>query len=248
MREPFLSFYENAEKDNIPAKVKEEILRTDDPGNLQVFDNGMRRLNNGSYTEHGITNPKIDWMRKFFTQRWSAGDTPYPLLNGKGKVLISTAWGAAGAAQVGKVCAELDIPYLIYSGMLTESERDAIVKHYNEAPKDEMLCLILMSAGGVGLDLKETKYVIVLDVLWQPAGTEQVVARAVRYKSHESPHAVVHVYYLLLTKPKTATVATLPSIDDIMNSRITRKVQERARLMKALKIASIETDSNCPEV
>lgn len=74
------------------------------------------------------------------------------------------------------------VPYGKFTGELGRSERDAMVKQYNEGA---LKALLLSSAGGEGLDLKGTRQIQVLDPHWNKEKIEQVIARGIRYKSHE---------------------------------------------------------------
>lgn len=75
-----------------------------------------------------------------------------------------------------------NIPYGKFTGELGKSERDEMVKRYNEGA---LKALLLSSAGGEGLDLKGTRQIQVLDPHWNKEKLEQVIARGIRYKSHE---------------------------------------------------------------
>ena len=63
---------------------------------------------------------------------------------------------------------------------------------------------LLHKAGGEGLDLKGTRYVILLEKSWNRPNEEQIIGRAVRYKSHThlpKEEQKVDVYHLIITKP-----------------------------------------------
>ena len=61
-------------------------------------------------------------------------------------------------------------------------ERAHLVQQYNEG---KITVLFLTKAGGEGLDLKGTDAIVVMEPTWNDNSTEQVVARAIRYRSHE---------------------------------------------------------------
>jgi SNF2 family DNA or RNA helicase len=70
-----------------------------------------------------------------------------------------------------------------FTGAQTKEERDAQVRAYNEG---KLPVLMLSSAGGEGLDLKGTRQIQLLDPHFNKEKLEQVIARGIRYKSHEA--------------------------------------------------------------
>jgi hypothetical protein len=84
-----------------------------------------------------------------------------------------------------------------------------IVGDINAVKKNEAKCafnsgkariLLISRSGSEGIDLKETDEVHLLEPHWNPAVTNQVVGRAVRYKSHEDEHAVVKIFHYYAEK------------------------------------------------
>jgi SNF2 family DNA or RNA helicase len=69
-----------------------------------------------------------------------------------------------------------------FTGRQTKQERDAQVKDYNEGRTP---VLMLSSAGGEGLDLQGTRQIQLLDPHFNKEKLEQVIARGIRYKSHD---------------------------------------------------------------
>jgi len=69
----------------------------------------------------------------------------------------------------------------IYSGKLTKTQKDALVKDYNSG---KLKMLLISSSGGEGLDLKDTRKVQVLEPHFNKSKIDQVVGRAARYDSH----------------------------------------------------------------
>lgn len=74
------------------------------------------------------------------------------------------------------------VPYGIFSGELSDKKKKAVVDAYNNGA---IKALLLSGAGAEGLDLKGTRLVQVLEPHWNSARTEQLIGRAVRYKSHD---------------------------------------------------------------
>lgn len=78
---------------------------------------------------------------------------------------------------------EHNIPYGEFSGDMGKKVRDNLVREYN---KNKLKVLLLSSAGGEGLDLKNTKLVQLLEPHFNNEKLDQVIGRAIRYKSHAS--------------------------------------------------------------
>lgn len=75
-----------------------------------------------------------------------------------------------------------NVAYGKFTGDVSKADRDKMVADYNEG---RLKALLLSSAGGEGLDLKGTRQIQVLDPHWNKEKLEQVIARGIRYKSHE---------------------------------------------------------------
>lgn len=71
--------------------------------------------------------------------------------------------------------------YGIISGKIATKKRKDIIQEFND---DHIDLLMLSSAGGVGIDLKGVRNIVILDVPWNKASLNQAIGRAVRYKSH----------------------------------------------------------------
>ena len=76
----------------------------------------------------------------------------------------------------------IDVPKATISGNTKVSDRQEIVNLYNSG---KIQCLFITKAGGEGLDLKGTDAIIMMEPTWNEQNNEQVIARAIRYKSHE---------------------------------------------------------------
>ena len=93
------------------------------------------------------------------------------------------------------------IPYGYVTGDLSIEQRQDAVERYNSG---KIKTLFVSKAGSEGLDLKNTTYLIIMESSWNLGSLEQVIGRAVRYKSHDTlseSKKTVTVYKLLLVKP-----------------------------------------------
>lgn len=95
--------------------------------------------------------------------------------------------------------------YVEVSGDIPKKKREEDRKLFND--QDSGVDIMLISkAGGMALDLKGVRKVIILESLFNRPGEEQVKGRAIRFKSHTDPWLPkskqhVDVIHLILTKP-----------------------------------------------
>jgi hypothetical protein len=74
--------------------------------------------------------------------------------------------------------------------------------HSNNLTGDVIKILMITSSGAEGIDLKNIRYVHILESYWHPVRMEQVIGRAVRIKSHidlPEKYRKVEVYLYLMT-------------------------------------------------
>ena len=119
----------------------------------------------------------------------------------KGKALIYTNWVEFGLAPITSELQRLGISYNVFYGETPIDERQKIVNDFNA---DKFQVLVVTKAGGEGLDLKGVRSVVVMDPTWNDAGLQQVIGRAIRYKSHihlPQEEQKVHVYFMILSIP-----------------------------------------------
>jgi len=128
------------------------------------------------------------------------------LSDGK-KALVYSAFKSAGIEVIRKLLEENGISYRVISGETKKPDRQKIVNAFNEGSSQ---VLFITKAGGEGLDLKGVRKVIILEKGWNQAGDEQVIGRAIRYRSHAHlppSERVVDVYHLVLVKQADYTIA-----------------------------------------
>lgn len=96
---------------------------------------------------------------------------------------------------------KVKIPYAHVTGDQSVNEREDSVIKYNT---DKIKVLFISKAGSEGLDLKNTKYIIIMESSWNENSIEQIIGRGVRYKSHDTlskSKRNVTVYRLYAIKP-----------------------------------------------
>lgn len=128
------------------------------------------------------------------------------------------------------------LKYAIFSGQQSSEDREEIIKIVNskENINGKLISILLISKSGAeGLDLKNIRSVHIMEPYWNYSLIEQVIARAVRYKSHE-----------LLDK-KDQNVQTYIYLCDY-NKTYLNKEKEKIKESKSKKVKKIEftTDIN----
>lgn len=153
--------------------------------NIHVFYNGLRRASNILEKK----SPKVEWIINKIKEE------------PKAKYVIFSHYLNMGIKPVMKYLDGKKISYGLVSGDLSMEERQTAVNDYNSG---KIRILFITKAGSEGLDLKNTSYVIIMESAWNMGSMDQVIGRAIRYKSHESlseSKKTVTVYKLLLVKP-----------------------------------------------
>lgn len=87
-----------------------------------------------------------------------------------------------GVHPMAEVLTKKKIGFGMYTGQMSQAEKDKVVKSYNEG---KIKHLLISGAGGEGLDLKGTKLMQVMEPHWNEPQIDQVKARAVRFESHQ---------------------------------------------------------------
>lgn len=186
----------------------------------ELYYNGFRRAVNAVGVEEYL-NKKID-------------DALEIIKNGK-QTLIFTNWLEDGVEILKNVFEKNSIQYLAITGKVLPRLRLGIVESYNSK---SVQVLIISIAGSEGLDLRETQNVIILDPVFSKATLDQIIGRAVRYKSHVRlpiDQHYVDVYKLILAVPP----GKLPSGDELLYSIIREKTEISNDIDKLLKNISI---------
>lgn len=138
--------------------------------------------------------------------------------NNTSKNIVYTGFQNTGVKLLTKLLDYNNIEYKIISGTKNSNEKNEAKQyynHYNVKDSDDILekdkhyinnkyrVLIITKAGAEGVDTKNTSNIFLIDLTWNEAISEQIIARAIRFKSHHSlPKAqrFVNVYRLLLVK------------------------------------------------
>jgi superfamily II DNA or RNA helicase len=186
----------------------------------ELYYQGYRRAVNAVGVEEYI-NQKLDDVLKI-------------IRNGH-QTLIFTNWLENGVEVLKRIFDENDISFLVISGEVLPNERLEIVERYNNK---RVQTLIITIAGSEGLDLRETRNVIILDPVWNKATLDQIVGRAVRFRSHiklKPEERFVDVYVMILK----SLYKSVPSGDELLYAIIERKTEILNDVVEMMKEASI---------
>jgi superfamily II DNA or RNA helicase len=189
-------FYPRSEVEDVfirmPEDYEEKYLEveagnsTEAIKNPSAFYNGVRRVSNK--LDDKKDSPKIQWIREFLEKH------PY------GKIVFFSHFLDAGVKSIERLLNEFEIPYKHIDGSISKLQRKIAVQDYNS---DEIRALIISKAGGEGLNLMSTKYMILMEPSWNPAVAQQVIGRGIRFKSHyhlPKKDQLVEVFKLHLIK------------------------------------------------
>jgi superfamily II DNA or RNA helicase len=170
------------------------------------------------------------------------------------KIVVYSNFVSAGVQYLAKRMEELNIPYGLITGTMSAKKRQKVVDEYNSR---QQRVLFISRAAGLGIDLKETSQMIVLDVPWNKATLDQAIGRVVRYESHTllpEEKQTVEVFVLYVTKPESSWRYKLsnywngwfgkkvfPAVDLILKTIIDRKALMEETLMGYIRQASLDT-------
>ena len=199
--------------------------------NKNYFKQNLRMAINALDREQ---SPKIDWIYNFIVKEAEEGR----------KTIVYSNFKKAGMNLLRKRLDELGKPnlYAYITGEVSTDIRRIVKKKYN---RGDVKILLISRAGGEGLNLKNTRNVIIMESNWNPAIDEQIIGRAIRYKSHEKlpiEERNVRVYKILLSKPK-GNSDQLESVDDILWKLTEKKKESQKIILEIIKENSIEQQS-----
>ena len=180
MEDSYLKTYEKVEQG------QENKIQDFRGKNIHVFYNGLRRASNIIETK----SPKVDWIKEKINSELDV------------KYVIFSHFINMGIVPVMTWLNKVKIPYAHVTGDLSIEERGEAVIKYNT---NKIKVLFISKAGSEGLDLKNTKYIIIMESGWNENSIEQIIGRGVRYKSHETlskSKRNVTVYRLYAIKPE----------------------------------------------
>ena len=145
--------------------------------NLNAFSSGIRQVSDSAkpfMPNSSSTSPKVMAMVDSIEKR-KKGDKNF-------RGIAYSNYREAGLDELSKELSRRNIKHGVYHGGLNKTEKDKIRDDYNSGKLPMML---ISSSGSEGLDLKKTRLVQVMEPHFNGSKIDQVVARGIRFKSHE---------------------------------------------------------------
>jgi hypothetical protein len=168
----------------------------------KAFFSGSRQLSN-------LFKEELNYKMVYVVEKIIKDDTT--------KNIVYTGFQDSGVKLLTRLLDNEDIGYKIISGDQNAKQKEEAKKYYNycnyvgDIEKDDKKyfnckyrVLIITKAGSEGVDTIATNNIFLIDPNWNEAVAEQIIARAIRYKSHHTlpkNKRYVNVYRLLLVKP-----------------------------------------------
>lgn len=144
---------------------------------LNAFMSAVRQVSNSTRgfdtTTQNWEEPKIDMAFNRLQDRMKADPNH--------KAVVYSTYLESGIKPYRDRLEKAGIPFGEYTGEMKKKDRDQLVRDYNAGLKKVIL---MSSAGGEGLDLKNTGSVEILEPHFNAEKLKQVEGRAIRYRSH----------------------------------------------------------------
>ena len=131
--------------------------------------------------------------------------------------------------------------YGIYSGEVSPEDRTATLQAYNET-NNPLTILLISSSGSEGISTRGTRQLMICEPYWNYERIIQVIARGIRYRSHEhlpEKERNVQVYLYLAVPPKGVKI-TEKTTDVFLFTSSAQKYQINQSMIKLMASVSIE--------
>ena len=123
------------------------------------------------------------------------------------RVVISTRYNKNGMEILVSKLNKNKIHYIVIEPQIDSGKISQIINDFNEG---RINVLILHPTITEGINLKNTKALIMIDVCYEHIIREQIIGRVIRFKSHESStYKEVHIYDLISTFNKDTLESVL---------------------------------------
>ncbi len=130
------------------------------------------------------------------------------ILENNEKTLIFTQYKEMGSILSTILSDELNINPLFFHGSLNRTQRDDLIKDFQDN-KDSKVMILSLKAGGTGLNLTAATNVIHYDLWWNPAVEDQATDRT--YRIGQDKNVMVHRFITLGTFEE--------KIDEMINTK-----------------------------
>ena len=165
---------------------------------FKAYLNGGRRICNAVEIEGHIYAPKFEKMMDILLH-----SDPHE------QVIIFSQFLSRGIQVAEKLLQFHHISYSKFTGQETQTQKKIAVQDYNSR---KVRVFLFSLAGGLGLDLKNTGSVYIMEPDWNMTTILQVIGRAVRYKSHDQPGTTVKIYKFYASSPSSLSLSTVGSL------------------------------------
>jgi SNF2 family DNA or RNA helicase len=138
-----------------------------------------------------------------------------------GPTLVYSNYLKSGIYPIARELDKDSIPYGVFTGELDQNKKQQLVNDYNSG---KLRALLVSSSGGEGLDLKGTRAVHIMEPHWNNPKLDQVVGRAVRYRSHSKlpeEERNVNVYKYVSVFPAEKTLLSEIGLSTAQSNRNT---------------------------
>lgn len=166
-------------KPSLAYKIKHGLPPSKtEASSLNAFLNASRQISNTPHAFNlrttSVDEPKLNAAVSEIIKREGA-DKNY-------KGVTYSNYLESGVAPMAERLRKTNIPFAEFTGKLSDNKKKEVIEQYN---KGKIKQLLISGAGSEGLDLKGTKLMQILEPHWNDPRVDQVIGRAVRFKSHE---------------------------------------------------------------
>lgn len=168
--------------ENIPVKLDKETQKEYDRATAGMSENLLKKIYDAAIPEltpEEASNPLLIESRTLSNSPSKIDRMFKDIKKEPGKSLVYSNFLDKGLYQLGAKLDKANIPYKYFTG--EDKNRKEIVDTYNAGL---IKALLVSSAGGEGLDLKNTKQVQIMEPHWNKMKIDQVIGRAARFRSH----------------------------------------------------------------
>ncbi len=160
---------------NKTIKQKFEIDKKDSGGMLALITE-LKKICN--YDPVSYSSAKLEVLKEILEEKISKSE----------KTIIFSQY----VKTLNFIKENLEHKSLIYDGSLSSESKDEIINKFKNND-EELILLMSIKSGGVGLNLQEATTVVIFDRWWNPATEQQAIARAHRLGNKNKVHAIKFV-------------------------------------------------------
>lgn len=190
-----ISFYKNKDNKNFPSSVTIFIkvdMSNDQISEYRHYVKKILALDNIQHIDYSILDKKkvnnfLSVTRQLSNTVNNSENSPKILeifnyiKNNFKPVVVYSNYLKNGILPLSSLLHKEKISYAIYFGEQNEEKRNKIINNYNNREID---VLLISSAGSESLDLKNTRYIHIMEPHWNESKINQIIGRSIRLNSH----------------------------------------------------------------